>query len=70
MEKLSDGRIVLTSDEARYIVDFIDQSLDTDWDRYTDNFICKDSWEDGKRQMNPKMYDFKEQLEFTLINQK
>ena len=67
MEKLPNGNIVLTPDEAQDIVDFIDQSLDTDWDRYTDNFICKDSWEDGKRQMNPKMYKFKEQLQMELF---
>jgi len=67
MEKLPNGNIVLTPDEAQDIVDFIDQALDTDWDRYTDTFICNASWEDGKRQMNPKMYEFKEQLQMELF---
>ena len=30
MEKLPNGNIVLTPEEAQDIVDFIDQSLDTD----------------------------------------
>ena len=67
MEKLPNGNIVLTPDEAQDIVDFIDQALDTDWDRYTDIYICNDSWEDGKRRMNPEMYKFKEQLQMELF---
>ena len=62
MEKLPNGCIVLTPEEAQDIVDFIDDSLDSAWDRYTDTYICNESWEDGKRQMDPKMYEFKEQL--------
>ena len=62
MEKLPNGNIVLTPEEAQDIVDFIDLELDTAWDRYTDTYICNDSWEDGKRRMDPKMYEFKEQL--------
>ena len=67
MEKLPNGNIVLTPEEAQDIVDFIDLALDTDWDRYTDTYICNDSWEDGKRRMNPKMYEFKEQLQMELF---
>lgn len=39
MERLDDGRIALTEDEAQTIVDFIDRALDTDWDRYTEPIL-------------------------------
>lgn len=68
MERLDDGRIALTEDEAQTIVDFIDRALDTDWDRYTDTFICQDKWEDGKRRINPEMYAFMEQLQAVAVD--
>lgn len=48
----------ITKEEARDIVEFIDNSLDSAWDRYTDLYIMSGvSWEEGKRRMNPDMYD-------------
>ena len=41
--------IQITDDQAQQMIEFIDSQLGREWDRYTDNAICKDSWEDGKR---------------------
>lgn len=55
MRRLNDNEIVLTRE-------FIDRSLDRRWDDYTNTFICRDSWEDGKRRMDPEMYDMAQQM--------
>ena len=62
MERLDDDRVIITQEELWKIADFIDSSLDMEWDRYTDNYICSDTLEDGKRRMNPDMYDLHEKL--------
>lgn len=62
MQRLPDGRIVITEQEASSIAEFIRSSLDREWDQHTNTFICTDKWEDGMRRMNPKMYDLSEQL--------
>lgn len=57
------GNITLTPEEAGNIADFIDNTLDRHWDHHTDHYICEGvSWEDGKRRMNPEMYDFREKM--------
>lgn len=57
------GNLILTPEEVGDIVDFIDHTLDRQWDHYTDRYICEGvSWEDGKRRMNPEMYDFRERM--------
>lgn len=43
MERIDDNTIAITQEEADRIQQFIDCSLDREWDRYTDNFICDDS---------------------------
>ena len=62
MERIDDDTIALTQNELDQIRDFIRMSLDRDWDRHTDHYICTDSWEDGMRRMDPEMYDFADQI--------
>lgn len=62
MRRLNDNEIVLTQEELDNIREFIDRSLDGRWDDYTNTFICQDSWEDGKRRMDPEMYDMAQQM--------
>ena len=62
MKRIDDDTIALTQEELDNIREFISHSLDRAWDRYTDTFICHDSWEDGKRRMNPEMYDFAQEM--------
>lgn len=62
MQRLNDTAIVLTQEELDNIRDFIDNALESDWDHYTNTFICTDSWEDGKRRMNPQMYDLAQKM--------
>lgn len=62
MQRLPDGRIVITDEEATRIAEYINSSLDREWDQYTNQYICTDKWEDGKRRMNPEMYDLSQQL--------
>ena len=62
--------VALTEDEVRDIVNFIDIALDREWDQYTNQFIVgKDvSCEQGKRRMNPEMYDLMNVLQERLDN--
>lgn len=60
--------MLLTKEEVQDIIDFIDSSLNREWDRYTDQFICTDKWEDGKRRMNPEMYALMETLQERLYS--
>ena len=62
MHRIDDNTVALTQEELDNIREFIDSSLDLEWDRYTDNFICTDTWEDGKRRMDPEMYDMSQQM--------
>jgi hypothetical protein len=62
MHRIDDNTVALTQEELDNIREFIDSSLDHEWDRYTDIFICTDKWEDGKRSMNPEMYDMSQQM--------
>lgn len=63
MKRLEDGTISLTQDEIDNIRTFIDSALDRDWDHHTDHYICENTtWEQGKRRMDPEMYDMAEQL--------
>lgn len=57
MQRIDENTIQITQEEMDNIQFFIDRSLDSSWDRYTDTYICSDSWEDGKRRMDPEMYD-------------
>lgn len=62
MKRIDDNTIALSQDELTDLRHFIDSMLDREWDIYTDTFICKDSWEEGKRRMNPKMYDMAQEM--------
>lgn len=62
MRRLNDNEIVLTQEELDNIREFIDRSLDRRWDDYTNTYICSDPWEDGKRRMDPEMYDMAQQM--------
>jgi hypothetical protein len=62
MKRLNENEIIISQEEANDIYFFIRSSLDRQWDRHTDHYICNDSWEDGMRRMDPEMYDFAEQL--------
>ena len=63
MKRLDENTIALSQEELDSIREFIDRKLDRDWDHYTDHYICKDSWEDGKRRMDPEMYDMAQQMQ-------
>lgn len=62
MKRIDDNTVALTNDELIDLRDFIRSALDSDWDRYTDSYICHESWEEGMRRMNEKMYDMAEQM--------
>jgi hypothetical protein len=62
MKRLNDDEIILSQAELNDIQEFIRNSLDRAWDRYTDTYICEDKWEDGMRRMNPAMYDMAEKM--------
>ncbi len=62
MRRTGENSIELTQEELDSIQQFIDSSLDRQWDNHTNTFICTDSWEDGKRRMNPEMYDMAQQM--------
>ena len=62
--------IELTSEQVQDIVDFINSSLESKWDNHTNHFICRGvSYEDGKRRMNPEMYDLAELLQKKLCDE-
>lgn len=54
----------ITREEARDLIEFIDDALYAAWDRYTDLYIVPGiDWEEGKRRMNPDMYALMNKLE-------
>ncbi len=57
------NKIEIERQELEDILHFIDSSLDREFERYTDIYICSLPWEDGKRKMNPEIYDLREKLE-------
>lgn len=62
MKRIDENTIAITDDELIEIRDFIRNALQSDWDHYTDTYICRESWEEGMRRMNPRMYDMAEQM--------
>lgn len=62
MRRLNDNEIVLTQEELDDLRWFIDNSLYREWDQYTDSHICSDSIENGKRRMDPEMYDMAKRM--------
>ncbi len=62
MKRDENGNFIFTEEEASDIADFIDNTLDREWDHHTDRYICSDKLEDGKRRMNPHMYEFREKM--------
>lgn len=61
MKRIDENTIQITQEELDMIQNFINNSLDQKWNRYTDHYICEgETWEEGKRRMNPEMYDFAE----------
>jgi len=62
MKKIDNDTFQLTRQELADICNFIDSSLDRAWDDYTNTYICEDSWEDGKRRMNPEAYDLAQEM--------
>lgn len=57
MHRINENTIQITQEELTTLEFFIDETLDRMWDSYTDKYICTDSWEEGKRQMNPTLYN-------------
>ena len=41
MKRTGENTIQITDHEMMQIYEFIHRSLDRDWDRHTDNFICE-----------------------------
>lgn len=62
MKRIDENTIAFTQEELNNLHFFIDNTLESKWDHYTDNFICTDSWEEGKRRMNPEMYDMAQEM--------
>jgi hypothetical protein len=62
MQRIDANTIAISEEELSSLREFIDQSLDSRWDHYTDNIISRTPWEEGKRQMNPEMYDMMKQM--------
>lgn len=64
MKNNMSDKIDIDRKELEDILQFIDSSLNREFERYTDNYICGGlSWEDGRRKMNPRIYDLREKLE-------
>lgn len=62
MKRISKNKIEITQEELSSIQAFIELALDRDWDRHTNTYICTCSWEEGKRKMDPEMYDLAAQM--------
>lgn len=62
MKRIDENTIALTQAELDEIREFIQNSLNREWDRYTDNVICTDKWEDGVKRMDPEMYEMSQQM--------
>lgn len=55
--------IKIDREKLETLLDFIDRALSRQWDHHTDMYLCPDvSWENGKRSMDPDMYDLAEEL--------
>ena len=55
---------ILTEEEINEYRDFISSTLYSEWDSYTSNYICRGvSSEEGKRRMNPEMYEIMETID-------
>ncbi len=50
-------RVSLTFSETQSMINYIFQSLENEWDRYTDRYITDELTSEGIRSMDPKMYD-------------
>lgn len=61
MKKVNEGYL-LTEEELTDIIDFIDRSLNEQWDAHTDKYICNENLEEGKKRMNTKMYEMCEEM--------
>lgn len=58
MKRLNADEIIITNAELESIREFIRSTLSSDWDNYTNNFICQGViHEEGLRRMGPGMYD-------------
>ncbi len=62
MKRLNADEIIITNAELESIHEFIRSTLHSDWDSYTDNFICRITTEEGLRKMDPDMYDMAQQM--------
>ncbi len=63
MKRLNADEIIITNAELESIHEFIRSTLHSDWDSYTDNFICRGvTTEEGLRRMDPDMYDMAQQM--------
>lgn len=56
-------KVEISKEQLENIIWFIRSSLESEWDSYTDRFICSDPHEVGVRRMNPQMYDLMVELE-------
>lgn len=63
-------QVSLSFEEVEDIICFIHQSLDNEYDQYTCQYACDESWEDGMRSMNPKMFGLMESLQKRLYERK
>ena len=64
MKRINENTIEFTQDEINDLAQFIELSLDSAWDNYTDIYCMQGiTWRDGMRKMNPKMYEMVEDME-------
>lgn len=64
MKRIDEDTISISQAELNKIQSFIDTALDSDWDQHTDKYYgYKETWEEGKRKMNPEMYDLAQEME-------
>ena len=64
MKRIDEDNISISQAELDRIQMFIDNQLDLAWDRHTDKYYgYKETWEEGKRKMNPELYDLSQEME-------
>ena len=63
MLQFGDDSIIFEYDDIEFIKDFIYSQLDSEWEQYTNRFICEDvKHKDGLKRMNPDAYALYQKL--------
>ena len=62
MQRIDEETVSLTNKELYDIREFIWNTLYSQWDYYTDVYICRDTLEKGMERMNPEMFKMMNQI--------